>query len=87
MVSHVIVSRNSSHRAAPLSELKSQASSIFGSDRVTAIESLSEALSTAIEQARLHNGVHDSNAAVLVAGSVITAGEARGIIRRMREKK
>lgn len=87
VVSHVIVSRNSSHRAAPLSELKSQASSIFGSDRVTAIESLSEALSTAIEQARLHNGVHDSNAAVLVAGSVITAGEARGIIRRMREKK
>ena len=87
VVSHVIVSRNSSHRAAPLSELKSQAVSIFGSDRVTAIESLSEALSTAIEQARLHNGVHDSNAAVLVAGSVITAGEARGIIRRMREKK
>ena len=87
VVSHVIVSRNSSHRAAPLSELKSQAASIFGSDRVTAIESLSEALATAIEQARLHNGVHDSNAAVLVAGSVITAGEARGIIRRMREKK
>ena len=87
VVSHVIVSRNSSHRAAPLSDLKSQAASIFGNDRVTAIESLSEALATAIEQARLHNGVHDSNAAVLVAGSVITAGEARGIIRRMREKK
>jgi len=87
VVSHVIVSRNSSHRAAPISDLKSQAASIFGNDRVTAIESLSEALATAIEQARLHNGVHDSNAAVLVAGSVITAGEARGIIRRMREKK
>lgn len=87
VVSHVIVSRNSSHRAAPLSDLKSQAASIFGNDRVTAIESLSEALATGIEQARLHNGVHDSNAAVLVAGSVITAGEARGIIRRMREKK
>jgi len=87
VVSHVIVSRNSSHRAAPLSDLKSQAASIFGNDRVTDIESLSEALATAIEQARLHNGVHDSNAAVLVAGSVITAGEARGIIRRMREKK
>lgn len=87
VVSHVIVSRNASHRAAPLSDLKSQAVSIFGNDRVTAIESLSEAIATAIEQARLHNGVHDSNAAVLVAGSVITAGEARGIIRRMREKK
>jgi len=86
-VSYVIVSRNSSHRAASLPELKLQATSVFGSDRVTAIETLPEALATAIEQARLQNGVHGSNAAVLVAGSVVTAGEARGIIRRMREKK
>jgi dihydrofolate synthase/folylpolyglutamate synthase len=86
-VSYVIVSRNSSRRAASLPELKLQATSVFGSDRVTAIETLPEALATAIEQARLQNGVHGSNAAVLVAGSVVTAGEARGIIRRMREKK
>ena len=41
----------------------------------------------AIEQAKLDNGVSDSNTAVLVAGSVITAGEARGIIRRLKEKR
>lgn len=87
VVSHVIVSRNSSHRAAALPELKAQAVAVFGSDRVTVIDSLSEALTTAIEQARLQNGVNDSNAAVVVAGSVVTAGEARGIIRQIREKR
>ena len=87
VVNRVIVSRNSSHRAADLSELKASADGIFGSERVTAIESLQEALVKAIEQAKLDNGVSDSNTAVLVAGSVVTAGEARGIIRRMKEKR
>jgi len=86
VVNRVIVSKNSSHRAADLSELKASAQGIFGSERVTAIESLQEALVKAIEQAKLDNGVSDSNTAVLVAGSVVTAGEARGIIRRMKEK-
>ena len=86
VVNRVIVSKNSSHRAADLSEMKASAQGIFGSERVTAIESLQEALVKAIEQAKLDNGVSDSNTAVLVAGSVVTAGEARGIIRRMKEK-
>ncbi len=87
VVNRVIVSKNSSHRAADLSELRASAQGIFGSERVTAIESLQEALVKAIEQAKLDNGVGDSNTAVLVAGSVVTAGEARGIIRRMKEKR
>ena len=87
VVNRVIVSKNSSHRAADLSELRASSQGIFGSERVTAIESLQEALVKAIEQAKLDNGVSDSNTAVLVAGSVVTAGEARGIIRRMKEKR
>jgi dihydrofolate synthase/folylpolyglutamate synthase len=87
VIGRLIVSKNSSHRAADLLELKSIADGIFGRDRVTAIESLQEALVKAIEQAKLDNGVSDSNTAVLVAGSVITAGEARGIIRRLKEKR
>ena len=87
VVNRVIVSKNTSHRAADLSDLKASAQGIFGSERVTAIESLQEALGKAIEQAKLDNGVSDSNTAVLVAGSVVTAGEARGIIRRMKEKR
>jgi len=87
VIGRLIVSKNSSHRAAELSELKSIADGIFGNDRVTAIESLQEALVKAIEQAKLDNGVSDSNTAVLVAGSVVTAGEACGIIRRLKEKR
>ena len=87
VVNRVIVSKNSSHRAADLSELRASAQGIFGSERVTEIESLQEALVKAIEQSKLDNGVSDSNTAVLVAGSVVTAGEARGIIRRMKEKR
>ena len=87
VIGRLIVSKNSSHRAAELSELKSIADGIFGNDRVTAIESLQEALVKAIEQAKLDNGLSDSNTAVLVAGSVVTAGEARGIIRRLKEKR
>jgi hypothetical protein len=41
----------------------------------------------AMEHAKLENGVNDSSTAVLVAGSVVTAGEARGIIRRIKEKR
>jgi len=41
VVNRVIVSKNSSHRAADLSELRASAQGIFGSERVTAIESTS----------------------------------------------
>lgn len=86
-VSQVIVSRNTSHRAADLADLLSRAQQVFGTSRVVAIESLADAIGTAIEQAKLENAVNELNAAVLIAGSVVTAGESRGIIRRMKEKK
>lgn len=87
VMSQVIVSRNSSHRAAPIEELSSRAKSIFGHERVVAIESLSDAISTAIQQAKLENAVNDLNTAVLIAGSVISAGEARAIVRKLKEKQ
>ena len=87
VMSQVIVSRNSSHRAAPIEELSSRAKSIFGHERVVAIESLSDAIATAIQQAKLENAVNDLNTAVLIAGSVISAGEARAIVRKLKEKQ
>lgn len=87
VVSQVIVSKNSSHRAAPIDELLSRAKMVFGSERVVAVDSLGDAIATAINQAKLENAVNDLNTAVLVAGSVVTAGESRAIIRRMKEKK
>jgi hypothetical protein len=35
----------------------------------------------------LENAVNDLNTAVLIAGSVVTAGESRAIIRQLKEKK
>ena len=87
VVSQVIVSKNSSHRAAPIDELLARAKMVFGSERVVAVDSLGDAIATAINQAKLENAVNDLNTAVLVAGSVVTAGESRAIIRRMKEKK
>ena len=87
VMSQVIVSRNSSHRAAPIEELSSRAKSIFGHERVVAIEPLSDAIATAIQQAKLENAVNDLNTAVLIAGSVISAGEARAIVRKLKEKQ
>ena len=86
VVSQVIVSRNTSHRAADLDELQARAKSVFGANRVVAIESLSDAIRSAIDQAKLENAVNDLNSAVLISGSVVTAGEARSIIRKIREK-
>ena len=87
VVSQLIVSRNSSHRAANVSELFDRAQAIFGNNRVTAVDLLEDAIKTAIEQAKLENAVNDLNTAVLIAGSVVTAGDSRAIIRRLKEKK
>ena len=55
VLSQIIVTRNTSHRAADIDELKSSASQFFGSERVRAAENLHEAISQVIDQARLEN--------------------------------
>ena len=82
VLDRVIVTRNSSHRAADVDELKSLAMEIFGSDRVSACDDLEQGITQAIDMARTSNALNDSNTAVLIAGSVVSAGEARAIIRR-----
>ena len=85
VMSRVIVSQNSSHRAAPIDELFDSAREIFGENRVQQSDTLNSAISTAIEHAKLENAVQDSNVAVVIAGSVVTAGEARAIVRKIKE--
>jgi len=85
IMSRIIVSRNSSHRAASVEELFDTAREIFGAERVQQSESLASAISSAIEQAKIQNAVQDSNVAVVIAGSVVTAGEARAIVRKLKE--
>jgi len=82
VLDRVIVTRNSSHRAADVDELKSLAMEIFGSNRVSACDNLEQGITQAVDMARTSNALNDSNTAVLIAGSVVSAGEARAIIRR-----
>ena len=82
VLDRVILTRNSSHRAADVDELKSLAMEIFGSDRVSAYDDLEQGITQAVDMARTSNALNDSNTAVLIAGSVVSAGEARAIIRR-----
>jgi dihydrofolate synthase/folylpolyglutamate synthase len=78
----VVLSANSSPRAMDIAELERLAKQIFGHDRVTAIPTLSDAIRKSIEQAKLDNDINDGNCAVLITGSVVTAGEGRAIVKK-----
>jgi dihydrofolate synthase/folylpolyglutamate synthase len=77
----VIITRNSSHRAAPIDELANEARQIFGDHRVVTKESLESAIEAAVTQAKFESEMNEKSCAVLIAGSVISAGEARAIVR------
>ena len=82
----VIITRNSSHRAAPIEELAASAREVFGEHRVLTKDSLQSAIDAAITQAKFENEMNEKSCAVLIAGSVISAGEARAIIRKSYSK-
>ena len=82
----VIITKNSSHRAAPIDELAAQAREIFGGERVLTKDSLESAIDAAITQARFEVEMNERSCAVLIAGSVISAGEARALMRKWAAK-
>ena len=84
IMDRVVVTRNSSHRAAPIAELKAEAAEVFGPDRVASEENLEDAIKRAIADAHTRSSNGSESCAVLIAGSVVTAGEARGIIRKLK---
>jgi dihydrofolate synthase/folylpolyglutamate synthase len=87
VMSRVIVTKNTSHRAAVITDLSDRAKQIFGSERITVALNLEEAIVRAIEQAKLENAINETNTAIVVTGSVVTAGEARAIVRKLKENK
>lgn len=84
IMNEVIVTKNSSHRAATIDELADTAREIFGSDRVSVAPTLVSAISEAVERAA---AAEENQAAILIAGSVISAGEARTIVRELRGER
>ncbi len=79
-VTSIVVTTNSSPRALPVDELRELAVDVFGEDRVDVEDALDDAIDTAVRRGE-EDGVH-LGAGVLVTGSVVTAGEARTLLRR-----
>ena len=80
----VIATKNSSHRAADISKISDLAKQVFGADRVSIESDLENAIKGAIEAARFEYATNDRSCAVVITGSVVTAGEARSAIARIK---
>jgi dihydrofolate synthase/folylpolyglutamate synthase len=79
VMTSVICTQNSTRRALPAESLAAVARDIFGDDRVEVAPRLDEAIELAMARADIDTTepLGLGGAAVLVTGSVITAGEAR----------
>jgi dihydrofolate synthase/folylpolyglutamate synthase len=76
----IIVSANSSARAMKISELELMASEIFGADRVFSSDTLTDAINKAVQDSI--RPLSEDTIGILITGSVVTAGEARTIVRK-----
>ncbi|MFB4318345.1 bifunctional folylpolyglutamate synthase/dihydrofolate synthase [Actinomadura sp. 21ATH] len=79
VLAELVVTRNSSPRSLPPEELAELAEGIFGSERVHLSPRLDDAIDRAIGLAE-ETGEYQG-AGVLVTGSVVTAGDARTLLR------
>ena len=82
VVSDLIVTTNSSPRAMSDSALGEVAREVFGEDRVQVRERLDDAIEAAVSLADESLGDEDvpGSTAVLITGSVVTAGDARRLL-------
>jgi dihydrofolate synthase/folylpolyglutamate synthase len=85
VLAEIVVTTNSSPRAMPADELAELASDIFGDDRVHVEQRLDDAIEAAVALADEADAASDAagggpglgSTAVLVTGSVVTAGDAQ----------
>ncbi|NUR85994.1 MAG: bifunctional folylpolyglutamate synthase/dihydrofolate synthase [Nonomuraea sp.] len=79
VMDQIIVTRNSSPRSMTAEELGELAEGYFGEDRVQVVDRLDEAIDRAIGMADAEGEF--SGTGVLITGSVITAGDARFLLK------
>ncbi|MFC7330016.1 bifunctional folylpolyglutamate synthase/dihydrofolate synthase [Marinactinospora rubrisoli] len=79
LLTEIVVTRNSSPRAMAVPELAEIAEEIFGPDRVHTAQRLDDAIDQAVTLAE-ETGEF-GGAGVLVTGSVVTAGDARHLLK------
>ncbi len=87
VIDRLVVTQNSSDRALPVEDLYAAAIEVFGVERVFKEVDLQRAITTSIEQCTLINQTSEGVSAVLITGSVVTAGESRAILRRIVESR
>lgn len=75
----IICTENSTERAMPAAELAELATEIFGSDRVTRVRRLDDAIDAAVRLADEESSALGGGG-VVITGSVVTAGEARTLL-------
>ncbi|UUW87057.1 bifunctional tetrahydrofolate synthase/dihydrofolate synthase [Pimelobacter simplex] len=80
LLSHVVITQNSTDRAMPAERLAVVAREVFGEDRVSVVPLLADAIDAAAAVAEDEGHDALSSGAVLVTGSVVTVGEARVLL-------
>jgi dihydrofolate synthase/folylpolyglutamate synthase len=82
VVDAVVITQNTSSRAAPASELGNLATEIFGEDRVRVRRAFADAIEAAVAMAEDGLDAELSGAGVLITGSVFTVADARNLLVR-----
>jgi dihydrofolate synthase/folylpolyglutamate synthase len=82
VASVVVVTQNDSPRHRPAEDLAVSAVTVLGSDRVVVEPRMEAAIDEALRLARPRLGEPTDRPAVLVTGSVVTAGQARSLLVR-----
>ena len=80
---YIVVSQSSSTRALPPQALAEIAGKYFRTEQIEVIPDLPTAITYAVEKVSLANQVNDGVGAVLVTGSVVTAGIARTKLKEL----
>ena len=84
---YLVITENGSNRAMNKDELAKIASQYFKAEQVEIIGDMNSAITYAIEKVALFNQVNDGVAAVVITGSVATAGMARSIVKGLARVK
>ena len=86
-VDYLITTQNTSSRAMAADELAKIAAGFFKPEQIEVISDLNGAITYALEKATLSNQLSEGVSSVLITGSVVTAGTARSILRRLGANK
>jgi dihydrofolate synthase/folylpolyglutamate synthase len=84
---YIIICQNSSARAMAADQLAKIAGNYFKPEQIEVISDLRGAITYAVEKVSMANQVNEGVGAVLVTGSVVTAGSARSILNSIGKVK